>query len=148
MARKDYFASAAPEPWQVLGLTLRPFSVGHYIKLRRLDCAFVADDERPATVKDLVVGVSVCSMASHPDQNRDEFWQWFNRRTPESIWGRVSFTFETKAARLLNKEHLSPAERDLYRLGKKCGPFDFKSTALSRRKTAAGGRVARIGFTP
>lgn len=129
MARKDYFLSAAPEPWQVLGLTLRPFSVGHYIKLRRLECAFVADGAVDAQLRDLVVGVAVCSMSSHPDQNRDEFWQWFNREKPDGVLAGLKFSVHKQAARLLKREHLTPAERDLYDLGKRCGLFDFKQKA-------------------
>ncbi len=122
MARKDYFISAAPEPWQILGLTLRPFSVGHYIKLRRLDCAFVADELRPAKLSDLVVGLAVCSMSSHPDPNCDEFWVWYNRPSKTGLVRRA-------AARLLKRHLLNPAERDLYDLGKIVGAFDFKDKA-------------------
>ncbi len=122
MARKDYFISAAPEPWQILGLNLRPFSVGHYIKLRRLDCAFVSDEARPVKLSDLVVGLAVCSMSSHQDPNEDEFWQWFNRSSYPG-W------FKRQAARLLKRESMTPAERDLYQLGRRVGMFDFTEKA-------------------
>lgn len=57
----DYFAATMPEPWQVLGLRLRAFSLGHYKLLKRFECAFVADGEAHATAEDLLLGVLVCS---------------------------------------------------------------------------------------
>ena len=57
----DYFTATLPEPWQILGLRLRPFSLGHYKLLRRFDCAFVSDTERNATLADLTLGVLCCS---------------------------------------------------------------------------------------
>lgn len=57
----DYFAATIPEPWQILGLRLRPFSLGHYKLLRRFDCAFVSDEKTKASVDDLILGVLACS---------------------------------------------------------------------------------------
>lgn len=61
-ATADYFTAAIPEPWQILGLRLRPFSLGHYKILRRFKCAFVDDDRAEATREDLIFGVLVCSL--------------------------------------------------------------------------------------
>ena len=58
----DYFTATMPEPWQILGLRLRPFSLGHYKLLRRFDCAFVAEESREGTRADLLLGVLCCSM--------------------------------------------------------------------------------------
>jgi len=58
----DYFTAAIPEPWQILGLRLRPFSLGHYRILRRFKCGFVDDASVEATREDLIFGVLVCSM--------------------------------------------------------------------------------------
>jgi hypothetical protein len=58
-----YFEAAIPEPYRILGLKLRPFSLGHYLTLRRMGCVFVSDKEEEATVHDLVLGVLVCSMS-------------------------------------------------------------------------------------
>lgn len=127
MARSDYFSAASPEPWQVLGITLRPFSIGHYLKLRRLDCAFVADDSREAQLKDLIIGIIVCSMSSHPDPTQDEFWCWFNRTKPDSFLTRLRFSFHRRAARLLKSDPMTPAEHDIYLLGKRIGLFDFQA---------------------
>lgn len=56
------FIAAIPEPVQILGLKLRPFSLGHYRLLRRLGCKFVADESTTADIGDLLLGVAVCSM--------------------------------------------------------------------------------------
>lgn len=57
-----YDIAAIPEPYQILGLKLKPFSIGHYRILRRFDCAFVADEETFPTRDDLILAVLVCSM--------------------------------------------------------------------------------------
>src|SRR6185369_977441 len=57
-----YFRQAVPEPFRVLGLSLKPLSVGRYRLLHRFDCAFVAEGEASATGADLIIGVLICSM--------------------------------------------------------------------------------------
>ena len=125
----SYFEAAYPEPWQVLGVPLKPFSLGHYIKLHRLDCAFVSDETKPATLADLLLGVAVCSMESHPDASKDPFWTWLNRAEPEgwlaSAWYRIS----RKIAALFKRQLLTPAELDMIRFGRKCGPVNLNEKA-------------------
>ena len=58
----DYFTAAIPEPWQILGLRLKSFSLGHYRILKRFKCAFVDDETSQVTREDLIFGVLVCSM--------------------------------------------------------------------------------------
>ena len=43
----DYLHSIIPEPVTILGQDLRPFSLGHYLLLQRLECAFVCEDKEP-----------------------------------------------------------------------------------------------------
>ena len=57
-----YFKAAIPEPFRILGLTLKPLSLGRYILLRRFGCAFVADESASAGVPDLLLGLVICSM--------------------------------------------------------------------------------------
>jgi len=112
----NYFDAAYPEPWQVLGVNLKPFSLGHYVKLYRLGCAFVADEVKPATLGDLLLGVAVCSMDSHPDPAKDQFWQWLNKPEPEG-WRKW-------AGRLFKRLGLtvpSPFEIEMALFGKKVG---------------------------
>lgn len=59
---RDYFAATMPEPWTILGLRLRAFSLGHYKLLRRFGCGFVSDDPTVPTREDLILGVLCCSM--------------------------------------------------------------------------------------
>ena len=55
----EYLHSIIPEPVTILGQDLRPFSLGHYLLLTRLDCAFVSEDKEPL-LGDLLLGLLVC----------------------------------------------------------------------------------------
>ena len=55
----DYLHSIIPEPVTILGQDLRPFSLGHYLLLQRLECAFVCEDKEPL-LGDLLLGLLVC----------------------------------------------------------------------------------------
>ena len=57
-----YHLAAIPEPYRILGLTLRPFSIGHHLLMQRFECAFVAEKETKAGANDLILGVLICSM--------------------------------------------------------------------------------------
>lgn len=57
-----YFTAAIPEPFRILGLALKPLSLGRYRLLRRFGCAFVAEEEAAAGVPDLLLGLVICSM--------------------------------------------------------------------------------------
>src|SRR5438876_959627 len=65
-----YFQAAIPEPFTILGLRLKPLSLGRYRLLKRFGCAFVAEEETGANIEDLIIGVLVCSMRC------DEFIEW------------------------------------------------------------------------
>jgi len=63
LARNDvdeYLHSIIPEPVTILGQELRPFSLGHYLLLNRLECAFLSEDKEPL-LGDLLLGLLVCS---------------------------------------------------------------------------------------
>jgi hypothetical protein len=53
-----YDKAAFPEPFTILGQRLRPFSLGHYIILRRLKSPFVDDISASASMGDLICGRS------------------------------------------------------------------------------------------
>jgi hypothetical protein len=57
-----YFTAALPEPYQILGLRLKPLSLGRYRLLKRFGCAFVADEEASAGINDLILGLVICSL--------------------------------------------------------------------------------------
>jgi len=56
----EYLHSIIPEPVTILGQDLRPFSLGHYLLLNRLECAFLVDDKEPL-LGDLLLGLLVCA---------------------------------------------------------------------------------------
>lgn len=58
---RDFYAVAIPEPTTILGVRLRPFSLGHLILLHRVRSAFVTPDET-LTIHDLALSVLFCSM--------------------------------------------------------------------------------------
>ncbi len=62
MLELNYPAAAIPEPFQILGLRLKPFSLGHYLLMERFQVAFVAAEARVPTIHDLILGVLICSM--------------------------------------------------------------------------------------
>lgn len=114
----DYPRSAYPDEWQILGVRLRPFSLGHYLKLRRLGNAYVSDDATPALMGDLLLGIMVCSMESHPDPTKDPFLVWFNQR-PKWYQDRLPWVFGK----------LTPAEQEMVRWGRKCKRADVRAKA-------------------
>lgn len=61
---QDYAAAMVNGQAQILGLRLRPLSLGHVILLKGMDCAFLADDARQATVEDLILGLAICSQTA------------------------------------------------------------------------------------
>ena len=89
MARSNnIFEAAAPEPYRVLGLQLKPFGLGHYMLLQRHGCAFVSHEKETATRADLIFAVLVCSMTF------DEFQSWSEVR-------RVTLSDRLKTTALL-----------------------------------------------
>lgn len=59
----EYYRAVMPEPVTLLGVTLRPFSLGHVLHLHRTQNAFVTGE--PVTLMDLVCGVFICSQRYH-----------------------------------------------------------------------------------
>lgn len=60
-AHHAYYLACVPEPYRILGLRLRPFSLGHYLLLQKFNCAYVQDEVEPRHA-DLTLGCLVCSM--------------------------------------------------------------------------------------
>jgi len=55
----DFYQAAVPDEWQILGEKLRPFSLGHFILLKRHQSAFINGDI--PTVLDLLVSIMICA---------------------------------------------------------------------------------------
>jgi hypothetical protein len=69
-AGNGYAHAVLPDPYRILGLKLRPFSLGHYLLLQRFGCELLQSPEVLATQArtaaderaDLILGVLICSM--------------------------------------------------------------------------------------
>jgi hypothetical protein len=119
----DYFLTAVPEPFQVLGLQLRPLSLGRYRLLHRFQCAFVADGEQSATMGDLIIGALICSMpveefldwAKSPDFARDvrawgrhvSPWPWVGRLPGIGKWWRRHWSFSSREKLILFGQYIT-----------------------------------------
>jgi hypothetical protein len=61
MKSHEYYAAHEPEVHTVLGVELKPFTLGHYILLSRLGNKIVAEDDKPG-LDDLIEAVWVCAL--------------------------------------------------------------------------------------
>jgi len=127
MAHTNYFRAAYVEPCQILGLTLKPFSLGHYFKLAHFESPFVSESPASAETGDLLLAVAICSMGSDPDPAMDEFWCWLAQPASPGPVTRLWL-------RLSGKTQMTPAEREIVRWGRRCGRADMAAkTALFQR---------------
>ncbi len=62
----DFYAVAVPEQRQILGLQLRPLSLGHIILLHRVNSAFVS--EGIADYKEVAIAALICSLSFEDGQ--------------------------------------------------------------------------------
>jgi hypothetical protein len=102
-----YFRAAIPEPYRILGRHLHPFSLGHYIILKRFGCAFVADEAATATREDLIFGVFVCSLTY------EEFHEWLNRKDlfkKVKKWGKKVGVFDLPSKAALFQEYIKAGQ--------------------------------------
>lgn len=103
-----YHDRLIPEPFRILGLKLKPFSLGHYFWLRRFDCAFVADGASHATREDLIFGVLACSMGF------EEFGVFIERKDfleQVNAWGKQTGIFDLKEKVALFESYLAAATK-------------------------------------
>lgn len=100
----DYVKAAVPEPFQILGLRLKPFSLGHYILLKRH--GFVCDSGEPYTRENLILGCLVCSM-----WNREflDFMESPDHAKEVMAWGELCGQFNLQEKLALFYEYLAPA---------------------------------------
>ena len=57
-----------PNNYTILGLSLKPFSLGHVFLMQKHGCAFVEGENAQVNVDDLILGLCICSR-SHKDFN-------------------------------------------------------------------------------
>ena len=86
-----FYLASVPEPRTVLGLRLKPFSLGHVILLNRIESAFVTGGV--PDYNDLAASVFICALtfedalASFDDPDRDRVMRlWHDRITGADRW--------------------------------------------------------------
>lgn len=90
--RFDTYASACiPDSFTVLGLRLKPLSLGHYLMMTRFGCAYASDTETTIGLDDLVTGALICSMTFEEcnaffDLPKIEFFSLRNFRSLGRAW--------------------------------------------------------------
>ncbi len=55
-------ATVTPVKYNILGLTLKPLCLGHYLNMRAYGCEYASDTDTEVGIIDLIIGVLVCSM--------------------------------------------------------------------------------------
>lgn len=58
---EPFYLAAIPEQWEILGLKLRPFSLGHVILLHRIGSPFLGEESSRSAFDDLALAVLLCS---------------------------------------------------------------------------------------
>lgn len=76
-----YVRATVPEQYRILGVRLKPLSLGHLILMKRYECAFAEDSTNTkAGVWDLLLGVAICS------RSFQEFVDWFGDDERRDAW--------------------------------------------------------------
>ena len=76
-----YINAILPEPYRILGVTLRPFSIGHMYLLKKYDCALGDDDvNRMGDISDLILAIVICS------RSFKDFNEFINNEKEFAIW--------------------------------------------------------------
>jgi hypothetical protein len=123
----DIFAATKPEPYQVLGLELKPFALGHYFTLKRFNCAFVSDEAEQLTREDLILACLVCSMpAGHFDEWANSGKLTFLEKA--SVWFRLICGKASKAE-FAAACACDRWEVEVVRWGNSIGAFDLEAKA-------------------
>lgn len=114
---RAFIEALIPTPYRILGLRLRPFSLGHLMILRRFDCAYVTGEE--TTPGDLLLGLIVCSMtyeeaidAIHCGRLVDEVERWGKVVSKRRWFGlRAAKPFDLMEKSRLFVEYLAAGNR-------------------------------------
>lgn len=88
----QFYRAARPEPPRVIGLQLRPYSLGHHINLHAYDSAFVKG--AGALFIDMITSVFICSLTWKEWEDWKNSWKlkWALR-----FWGWRMGKFDVKA---------------------------------------------------
>lgn len=89
---KAFYLAAIPEPVTLLGLKLRPFSLGHNLLLHRIESGFVCGGS--IGFDDLAASVFICAQTyqsalnSFQDSDRPAFMRTWHRKLTGDVWWR------------------------------------------------------------
>ena len=50
-----------PQPWQILGTAMQPFSLGHHLLFKRLNLPFAGNHDADAGIEDILLAIAVCA---------------------------------------------------------------------------------------
>lgn len=92
----EYARAAIPEPFQILGLRLRPFALGHYLLFQRFAL-------QPHLRDDLILAVLICSMSAADFLRFLEQTNW-HRQVQQ--WGRRIGLFDLEEKARLFQSYL------------------------------------------
>lgn len=87
----QYFKAARPEPPRIIGLQLRPYSLGHHVALHAYDSSFVKGS--PDLFSDMILGVFICSQSWADWEAWRQSW-----KLPVflKLWGKLAGKFDVK----------------------------------------------------
>ena len=116
----DFFIASIPEPVRILGLNLRPYSLGHVVLLNRIGSAFVTG-EKP-TFEDLAASVLICALtykeglsSLHDSQaDRDKFMRLWYRRLTGGGWFRKKKPLQFQRSRAAFRDYLGESSKIPY----------------------------------
>lgn len=86
-----FFSAAIPETPTILGLRLRPLSLGHILLLNRVRSSFVTEGE-PFKLEDIFIAVLICSLpyregcAALEDPDLEKFFTRWQRKISRRRW--------------------------------------------------------------
>lgn len=105
----SYPREAIPEPYQILGLRLKPICLGHYIHMERFGVSFAnGDPATPAGLSDLVMAVAICSMTYEEFPRFLENPHWRKRL---KVWGGKCSIFDIQEKVSLFQRYLEEGSR-------------------------------------
>jgi hypothetical protein len=94
---EDFYSAVIQEPTTVMGLRLRPFSLGHVILLGRVKSSFVTEGET-LSLHDLALSVLICAqtyadgLKLFSDRNLSKFFtRWHSKLRGESWVTRIGW---------------------------------------------------------
>jgi hypothetical protein len=85
---QSYTEALIPTPYTILGIPLRPLSLGHIFLMKRFDCKFASENpDEKGGIDDLLLGIAICSREFDEFlefiQNPKEFHAWAKK------WGKL-----------------------------------------------------------